>query len=316
MSYIRMYRDNFIESTELEYLYINHSLKFVEYIEQIEMGDRIAAITPEHLKGSIKFYHENGAIQTVSTMNNHLNAIKRFFVFLFKSGIIKENIFNQIQDYERFKKEIVEECKLRPISERGYLDNDQIEELLDYFNSKPKKYSNMTMMGFFFKMTLLVPTKRKVIAGLRICDFSEDFDSVNVNGISIKLPRALSLDIKNELKQMDRVVKKEDFFFEVFCGCKYSENVFNTPFYYALKETGYEVSKEKDTFPVECIRNTAIVNLAIGGASLYLISQLSGLSLSGLDNLLNKYKVDIAERTVTNNLINQEISKYQFYQKI
>lgn len=33
MSYIRMYRDNFIESTELEYLYINHSLKFVEYIE-------------------------------------------------------------------------------------------------------------------------------------------------------------------------------------------------------------------------------------------------------------------------------------------
>lgn len=102
----------------------------------------------------------------------------------------------------------------------------------------------------------------------------------------------------------------------MFCGCKYSENVFNTPFYYALKEIGYEVPKKKDTFPVECIRNTAIVNLAISGASLYLISQLSGLSLSGLDNLLTKYKVDIAERTVTSSLINQEISKFKFYQKI
>lgn len=316
MSYIRMYRDNFIESMELEYLYINHTLKFVEYIEQIGMGDKVAAIKPEHLKNSIKYFHENGAIQTVSTMNNHLNAIKRFFVFLFKSGITKENIFNQISDYEVFKKEIVAECQLKPISERGYLDNDQIEELLDYFNSKSKKYSNMTMMGFFFKITLLVPAKRKVIAGLKVSDFSEDFDIVTVNGISIRLPRALSLDIKNEIKHVSRIIKKDDFFFELFCGCKYSENVFNTPFYHALKEIGYEVPKEKDTFPVECIRNTAIVNLAIGGASLYLISQLSGLSLSGLDNLLSKYKVDIAERTVTNSLINQEISKYQFYQKI
>lgn len=311
-----MYRDNFIASTELEYLYINHSLKFVEYIEQIEMGDKIAAIKPEHLKDSIKYYHEKGAIQTVSTMNNHLNAIKRFFVFLFKAGIIKENIFNQIPDYEAFKREIVEECKLKPISKRGYLDNDQIEELLDYFNSKPQKYRNMTMMGFFFKITLLAPTKRKIIARLKVSDFSEDFDVVTVNGINIRLPRALSLDIKNEISQIDRIIKKENFFFELFCGCKYSENVFNTPFYYALKEIGYEVPKEKDTFPVECIRNTAIVNLAISGASLYLISQLSGLSLSGLDNLLTKYKVDIAERTVTSSLINQEISKFKFYQKI
>lgn len=316
MSYIRMYRDKFIESEELEYLYINHSLKFVEYIEQIGMGDKIAAIMPKHLKDSIKYYHTNGKIQTVSTMNNHLNAIKRFFVFLLKAGIVKENIFNQILDYEAFKQEIVDEYKLRPTSERGYFENDQIEELLDYFNSKPKKYSNMTMVGFFFKITLLAPTKRKIIAGLRVSDFSEYFDAVTVNGFGIKLPRALSWDIKNELMQIDRAIKKDDFFFELFCGCKYSENVFNTPFYYALKETGYEVPEDKDTFPVECIRNTAIVNLAINGASLYLISKLSGLSLSGLDNLLKKYVDEIDERTVTNDLINQEICKFQFYQNI
>lgn len=315
MSYIRMYRKKFIGSSDLEYLYINHSLKFVEYIEQIGMGDKIVEIKSEQLRNSVKYYHVRGDIQTVSTMNNHLNAIKRFFVFLFKEGIA-ENIFSQISDFDVFKQGIIDECNLRPTSERGYFESDQIRELLDYFNSKPPKYSNMTMMGFFFKITLLAPTKRKVIANLKIGDFSEEFDSVTINGFDIKLPRALCQDIKNEFIHSGRDVKKDDFFFETFCNCKYTENVFNTPFYYALKETGYDVPKEKDTFPVECIRNTAIVNLAINGVNPYLISRLSGLSLGGLDNLLSKFEVDIDERRDANKIINQEISKFEFYQNI
>lgn len=81
-------------------------------------------------------------------MNNHLNAIKRFFGFLFKEGMAT-NVFNQIPDYDLFKQNIIEGCNLKLASERGYFESDQIKELLDYFNSKPKKYSNMTMMGFF-----------------------------------------------------------------------------------------------------------------------------------------------------------------------
>lgn len=147
MSYIRMYRNKFIGSSDLEYLYINHSLKFVEYIEQIGMGDKIVEIKSEQLRNSVKYYHVRGDIQTVSTMNNHLNAIKRFFVFLFEEGIA-ENIFSQISDFDVFKQGIIDECNLRPTSVRGYFESDQIRELLDYFNSKPKKYSNMTMVGF------------------------------------------------------------------------------------------------------------------------------------------------------------------------
>lgn len=315
MSYIRMYREKFIESTELEYLYIHHTLMFVDYIEHIGMGDKTVEIKSEHLKGSVQYYNEKGAIQTVSTMNNHLNAIKKLFLFLFREGMAT-NIFNQIPDYDLFKQDIVEECNLKPASERGYFESDQIKELLDYFNSKPTKYSNMTMMGFFFKITLLAPTKRKVIASLKVGDFSEGFDSVTVNGFEIKLPRALSLDIKNELAQINRDIQKNDLFFELFCGCKYSENVFNTPFYYALKEIGYDVPKDKDTFSVECIRNTAIVDLAINGVNPYLISRLTGLSLGGLDNLLTKFEVDIDEKGDINRILNQEISKFQFYQDI
>ncbi len=315
MSYIRMCREKFIKSTELEYLYKNHTLKFVEFIEYIGFGDKIIEIKKEHLIESVKFYCEKGDIQTVSTMNNHLNAIKKFFSFLYKEGMAN-NIFNLISDYDLFKQTIVEECNLKPASERGYFEGDQIKELLEYFNSNPTKYSNMKMMGFFFKINLLVPTKRKVISNLRVKDFSEDFKSVIVNGCEIKLPRALSTDIKNELKQLGKKIQKEDLFFELFCGCKYTENVFNTPFYYALKEIGYNVPNDKDTYPVECIRNTAIVDLVIGGVSPYLISRLSGLSLGGLDNLLAKFKVDIDDQGDINKILNQEISKFQYYQNL
>lgn len=40
MSYLRMYRDKFVESNDLEYIYMNQSLKFVDYMEQIGLGDR------------------------------------------------------------------------------------------------------------------------------------------------------------------------------------------------------------------------------------------------------------------------------------
>lgn len=48
------------------------------------------------------------------------------------------NVFNQIPDYDLFKQNIIEGCNLKLASERGYFESDQIKELLDYFNSKPK----------------------------------------------------------------------------------------------------------------------------------------------------------------------------------
>ena len=174
----------------------------------------------------------------------------------------------------------------------------------------------MTMIGFFFKITLLVPAKRKVIANLKVKDFSDDFELLYHNGIKIKLPRALSQDIKRELEKISREICEENLFFELFCSCKYSENVFNTPFYYALRETGYDVPEDKDTFSVECIRNTGIVNLAVNGANPYLIARLTGLSLGRLDVLLRRFEINIDEQSNIGEMINREISKFQFYQDI
>lgn len=315
MSYLRMYRDKFVESNDLEYIYMNQSLKFVDYMEQIGLGDKIVEIGSQQLKDSVSFYHGKSLIQTVNTMNNHLNAIKKFFVYLYKEGIA-DNIFNKIADYDAFRDEIITENNLKPSSNRGYIDADQIKELLDYFNSYPKKYSNMTMIGFFLKITLLVPAKRKVIANLKVKDFSDDFELLYHNGIKIKLPRALSQDIKRELEKISREICEENLFFELFCSCKYSENVFNTPFYYALRETGYDVPEDKDTFSVECIRNTGIVNLAVNGVNPYLIARLTGLSLGSLDVLLRRFEINIDEQSNIGEMINREISKFQFYQDI
>ncbi len=86
MSFLRTYREKYVESNDLEYIYTNHSLKFVDYMEQIGLGDKIAEIGSQQLKDSVAFYHGKNVIQTVNTMNNHLNAIKKFFVYLYKEG--------------------------------------------------------------------------------------------------------------------------------------------------------------------------------------------------------------------------------------
>ena len=143
-------------------------------------------------------------------------------------------------------------------------------------------------------------------------DQIKEFELLYSNGIKIKLPRALSQDIKRELEKIDKEICGEDLFFELFCSCKYSENVFNT----ALRETGYDVPEDKDTFSVECIRNAGIVNLAVNGANPYLITRLTGLSLGSLEVLLRRFEINIDEQSNISEMINREISKYQFYQDI
>ena len=72
------------------------------------------------------------------------------------------------------------------------------------------------LQNFYFKINLLVPAKKKVIANLRVLDFSDEFDKVKINDIYIKLPRALSNDIKNAIEKLNREVDKQELFFSLF----------------------------------------------------------------------------------------------------
>lgn len=152
MSYLRMYREDYLKENDLKYIYINHTEKFVALMEVQGLEDRIFDIGVEQLRSSVNEYSRSGNIKTISSMNNHLNAIRNFFVYLHKKGKA-DNIFNRIADYDEFKKEIIAENNLKPASTKGYFESDQAEELLDYFNNGVQsKYNNMTMMNFFLKL--------------------------------------------------------------------------------------------------------------------------------------------------------------------
>lgn len=315
MSYLRMYREDYLKENDLEYIYINHTEKFVTLMELKELGDRIFDIGVEQLRDSVNEYSKNGSIKTVSTMNNHLNAVRNFFVYLHKKGKA-DNIFNRITDYDDFKRKIIEENNLKPVSSKGYFESDQVEELLDYFNSGvPSKYNNMTMMNFFFKINLLIPCKKKIIVGLKVSDFTEEFDKVKVNGVWVKLPRALSKDIQEEIDKIEKKIEKNDLFFRLFFKSNsYSETVFNTPFYYALRENGLTDEKKHPSFPIEYIRNTGIVNMYNNGTELDVISRIAGITLLSLEKLLNSMNIEFHDKL--DEKINREICRVEYYQKI
>lgn len=58
------------------------------------------------------------------------------------------------------------------------------------------------------------------------------------------------------------------------------------------------------------------MNLAVNGANPYLIARLTGLSLESLDVLLRRFEINIDEQSNIGEMINREISKFQFYQDI
>ena len=319
MNYIKQCYQKFVIDNKPDYMYRNHASQFVNYIENIEhLEDRIVDIHSIHLKNSVLYYNKEEVIGTATTLENYLNALKSFFIYLKKVGMA-ENIFNEIADYNAFKEEIKRECILNPTIQRSYLDKDVVKLLCDYFNDVKSKHKNMKMMEFFFKITLLAPAKRNVIANLKISDFSERFKTVTVNDVIVKLPRALSNSICDALQEAKYSPKNDDLFFALFfSGASYNDNVFNTPFYYALREIGCISSKKKPSASVESIQNTGIVSLAEKGASLQIISHISGLNKSSILDKLENFGIKNYEDDdeIISELYNSEIVKVDYYQDL
>ena len=105
------------------------------------------------------------------------------------------------------------------------------------------------------------------------------------------------------------------FFALFFQGNSYSETVFNTPFYYALKEIGYILEdRKKPSFPVEYIRNTGIVNMYNNGTELDIISKISGITLLSLEKLLKDLNIELESEW--DKKVNREICRVDYYQRI
>lgn len=310
--------------------YSNHILKFIKYIEVKGKGDTPIVISKDDVDGSIGFYHEKGKINKYSSMENHIEGVKSFYKFLVRKKYAQD-IFSSIYDYQGWKEHISTKYKLNETEEREYFNEDIIVEILsyldDYFDNtdynnlsgvrKKERYIKNLATRIFIKIMLIAPAKRNVIFNLNIDSFKEDFRCVAVNEVNIAITNSLRRDIKHALK-MSKLIhnknyKNHDSLFMYIIGKTFKAEKFNEWFCYVLKQIGFDIPKDKDTYSVEVIGNTTVYNMVKNLTNPAIISKVSDISLSRLEKkYYNTNNVD----NLIDKKINMELSKISYYQYI
>ncbi|KEI18543.1 hypothetical protein [Clostridium haemolyticum] len=310
--------------------YNNHVSKFINYIEGKGKGDTLIVITKKDVDESIGFYHEKGKINTYSSMENYIEGVKAFYKFLVKKNYAKD-IFSSIYHYQGWKNHILNKYRLKETEEREYFNKDIIIEVLsyldnyfkntDYYNlnrtEKRDRYTKNLATRIFIKVMLILPQKRNIIFNLNMHNFEEDFKYIVINEIRINVTNNLRKDIKQALNISKLIYTKDykdnDNVFMYIIGEKFKAEMFNQWFCYILKQIGFDIPKNKHSYSVEVIRNTTIYNMVKNSSNPLLISKISGISLSTLEN---KYYKTNNNDSLLNSQINMELSKVNYYKYI
>lgn len=298
MSYLSKCMDAFFASSKsLAFTTENHVRKFVAYIEGLgdTKADGLLSIKKEDVEGCVGYYHRCGAICSVNSLDNHLNALKSFYAFLDKNYKC-ENVFHTVKNWDNFRQGLIDQHNLIEARPKDYLLNEDIINLLDYFNSHPDEYP---ALAIFCKLMLVAPAKRTVIASLSRRDFSPDYTAMNINGVDIKLPIALSKSITHEMRRSKLLKATSSIFAQMVGREEFKSEAFNNQLYYALRKSGYAVPEGKHSFAVEAIRISAILNLASQNTNLYAISKVAGITVQGVWNLVEKYAEDITKAKIS-----------------
>lgn len=205
--------DNLLEIWKQEYLaqddtYRNHVNKFVNYIVSIGKSNQPISINKDDIVNCVGHYNNMKKINTISTMESHLESIKSFYKYLFARNKTN-NIFNDIPSYQDFKELIIQRYQLHEPRNRGYWEDselsDIVEALDDYFDNNDlsditkanarKKYFKFLVLRLFIKFTLIAPTKKSVICSLTIENFMEQYRVLQINETRINIPNGLRRDI-------------------------------------------------------------------------------------------------------------------------
>ncbi|MDF2503071.1 site-specific integrase [Clostridium sp.] len=313
--------------------YENHVNKFINYLKNVAQK----ANTPNNIKledvsDCIGYYVKKRSINSVSSMELHLESLKSFYDFLLKEGKSR-HIFSQI-DYEDYKKFLTEKYQLTSREERGTFSLETIKDILtkldgylqcDSITSQEySKYLRLAILNLFIKFTLIAPAKRNVICSIKYNDFSENFRSININDIEISIPNSLRHDlikILDIMKCNNNEIKSDDNLFIYIGGNKFDPESLNRWFCSFIKEFKIlgvlDVNDKTTTFPTENIINTVICNLVKNKANLSYISKISGVKISTLET---KYYKDIfsdnLQQPSVSESINWEISKNGYYSYI
>lgn len=325
-----------LESWSQEYLeinptYINHINKFVDYIVHIGKSDKPTKIGLEDLENCIGYYNELGQINSFASMENHLSSIQSFYKFLVEKSWAVD-IFREIHDYQSYKEKLGERYNLADGKEREYFHIEIVRNILNeletYFErnryadlkgQKKKRYKNYLILRIFLKINLIAPAKKAIIFNLTKEDFSSNFRTLNVNGVGISIPNALRRDLKEALRFAQEISgqnleSKEKIFHHLNVDpLRHSD--LNVWFCSFLREFNIlDVPKDKYTYSIEVIRNSAVVELIKNGVDISLIAKVGGVSVETIERWY--FKVNAYDDRKTNQLINAGIGRTSYYSYI
>ncbi|MGO0059764.1 integrase [Brevibacillus fluminis] len=318
-----------VECLENDSTYKNHITKFIDYIIHIGKANRPVSITLEDVIDCVGFYNKLGKINTIKSMESHLESVKAFYKFLVEKDYATD-IFSKISSYQDFKELIIDKYSLKTVKEREWLDELIVVEILEkldlYFDSHSinqnkrsheyKRFFKYLALRIFIKLTLIAPAKRSVICSLKKSDFTDDFRSVIINGVLIKVPTGLYRDITGTLALVEQENKRQfrdcDFLFNVISGESFRGENLNDWFCSFLKHYEIiEIEDEKTTYPVEVIMNSAIYQLVRNGTNPAFISVINGTTLSAIEKKFynNNFLKHIIDIDIS---INHEINKSNY----
>ncbi|MEI5898018.1 integrase [Bacillus albus] len=325
-----------LESWSQDYLdtnptYINHVNKFVNYIVHIGKSDKPTKIGLEDLENCIGFYNELGQINSFASMENHLSSIQSFYKFLVEKSWAAD-IFREIHDYQSYKEKLGERYNLTDGKEREYFHSEIVQNILNelerYFEQnnyadlkgqKKKRYKNYLILRIFLKINLIAPAKKAIIFNLTREDFSLNLRILNVNGVGIAIPNALRRDLKEAIQFTQDISGKglgpgeKIFQYLNIDTLRHSE--LNTWFCSFLKEFQIlDIPKDKYSYSIEVIRNSAVVELIKNGIDTSLIGKVGGVSVETVEKWY--FKVNAYDDRKTNQLINAGIGRTSYYSYI
>ena len=312
--------------------YENHVNKFIEYIREVGKLDTPARINLNDVKECIGYYVEKGDTKAQGSMKSHLESVKSFYRYLMDNGKA-DDIFVQM-NYEELKNELIEKYNLVEKQEREIFPMDIIKEILtqlddildvDYEKiggiNEPKRYSKYMILRVFIKIILIAPAKRQTIFDITSKNFDDDYRTVKINGIYVKVPNALRRDILVAMKHKNVEINKENRdkkFFHLLYGKDFGVGELNDWFCMFLKKTEIlYLSKDKHSYALEVIMKTAINNMAERLANPYFISRINGTKIASIEKTYYKEKKENIEYSVSvENEINWEIAKCDYYNYI
>ena len=336
MSEMERYRDMYfndcIDLLKNKHSYRKHVDKFINYLKVIELDDRPRVIDKGVVEDCIGYYSlEKGELNTRSTMEAHLEALKSFYDYLSRTDKLPD-IFTDY-DYKEYKEAIVKKYELSEPVERGIFECKDIikilsdtEELMEQSLEgtvgarDEERYLQRMIMRLFIKITLIAPAKRNVIGQIKIGDFGENFKILNINKIKINVPCGLSRDIIQAIRYEERNGKqagKSERLFEFIYRYKgkFTDESLNTWFLNLLQDIGYIEKSKRRTYPVEPIRNGAISIMVNNMVNPLLISKITGIGFSRLETqyygtMKSEYK-DYLDKN-----INKAIAQNEYYSYI